>query len=158
MLLCSSNQRVDPRIGQLGQLHVAVRHHPRVADPLVAFRRRHDDESALAAHVEPDGLAPRAWLAVVEADKSERQYRLHLPTDDHHESQRIRQVFGPSRTLHHQTAELLRIAETPRYAVFLAQHWLDDKERELTGALKAIPVWRAQFADVAAQVAKEGGR
>jgi hypothetical protein len=104
--------------------------------------------------MEPDGLAPRAWMAVVEADKSERQYRLHLPTDDFHESVRIRQVFGPSKTMHHQTAELLRIAETPRYAVALAQHWLDDKECELTGALKAIPVWRAQFADVAAQIAK----
>ena len=108
--------------------------------------------------MEPDGLAPRAWLAVVEADKSERQYQLHLPTDDFRESVRIRQVFGPSRTLHHQTAELLRIAETPRYAVALARHWLDEKEAELTQALKAIPVWRAQFADVAAQVAKEGGR
>jgi hypothetical protein len=105
--------------------------------------------------MEPDGRAPRAWMAVVEADKSERQYRLHLPTDDYHESQRIRQVFGPARTLHHQTAEFLRIAETPRYAVALAQHWLDAKEAELTQALKAIPVWRAQFADVAAQVAKE---
>jgi hypothetical protein len=108
--------------------------------------------------MEPDGLAPRAWLAVVEADKSERQYRLHLPTDDYHASQRIRQVFGPSRTLHHQTAELLRIAKTPRYAVALAQHWLDNKEAELAQALKAIPVWRAQFADVAAQVAKKAGR
>jgi hypothetical protein len=97
-------------------------------------------------------------LAVVEADKSERQYRLHLPTDDYHASQRIRQVFGPSRTLHHQTAELLRIAKTPRYAVALAQHWLDNKEAELAQALKAIPVWRAQFADVAAQVAKKAGR
>ena len=108
--------------------------------------------------MEPDGLAPRAWLAVVEADKSERQYRLHLPTDDYHESQRIRQVFGPAKTMHHQTAEFLRIVETPRYAVALAQHWLDDKEAELASALKAIPVWRAQFADIAAQVAKEGGR
>ena len=108
--------------------------------------------------MEPDGLAPRAWLAVVEADKSERQYRLHLPTDDYHESQRIRQVFGPAKTMHHQTAEFLRIVETPRYAVALAQHWLDDKEAELVQALKAVPVWRAQFADIAAQVAKEGGR
>jgi hypothetical protein len=108
--------------------------------------------------MEPDGLAPRAWMAVVEADKSERQYRLHLPADDYHESVRIRQVFGPAKTLHHQTTELLRIAETPRYAVALAQHWLDAKECELTQALKAIPVWRAQFADVAAQIAKGGGR
>jgi hypothetical protein len=108
--------------------------------------------------MEPDGFAPQAWLATVEAEKSERQYRLHLPTDASHESVRIRQVFGPSRTLHHQTADLLRIAETPRYAVVLAQNWLDAKARELTGALKAIPVWRAQFADVAAQVAKGGGR
>jgi hypothetical protein len=108
--------------------------------------------------MEPDPFTPRAWLATVEADKSERQYRLHLPTDDSHESVRIRQVFGSNKTMHYQTAELLRIAETPRYAVALAQHWLDNKEAELAQALKAIPVWRRQFADVAAQVAKEGGR
>ena len=108
--------------------------------------------------MEPDPFTPRAWLATVEADKSERQYRLRLPTDDSHESFRIRQHFGPSKTMHHQTAELYRIAETPRYAVALAQHWLDAKEAELVQALKAIPVWRAQFADVAAQVAKEGER
>ena len=108
--------------------------------------------------MEPDGLAPKAWLAVVEADKSERQYRLHLPADDSHESVRIRQVFGSNKTMHHQTAELLRIAETPRYAVALAQHWLDAKERELTEALKTLDAWRAQFAGVAVQVAKEGER
>ena len=45
-----------------------------------------------------------------------------------------------------------------KHAVALAQHWLDAKECELISALKAIPVWRAQFADVAAQVAKEVGR
>jgi hypothetical protein len=108
--------------------------------------------------MEPDGLAPKAWLAVVEADKSERQYRLHLPADDSHESVRIRQVFGSNKTMHHQTADLLRIAETPRYAVALAQHWLDEKEAELVQALKVIPVWRAQFTDVAAQIAKEDSR
>lgn len=108
--------------------------------------------------MEPDGLAPRAWLAVVEADKSERQYRLHLPTDASHESVRIRQVFGPGKTMHHHEADRRRIAETPRYAVVLAQQWLDAKERELTEALKTLDVWRAQFADVAAQVAKEGER
>jgi len=108
--------------------------------------------------MEPDGLAPQAWLAVVEADKSERQYRLHLPTDDFHESQRIRQVFGKNKTMHQETADLLRIAETPKYALALAYQWLEDKERELTGALKTLDVWRAQFAGVAVQVAKEGMR
>ena len=108
--------------------------------------------------MEPDPFTPRAWLATVEADKSERQYRLHLPTDDSDESFRIRQHFGPGKTLHHQTADERRIAETPRYALALAQQWLDEKEAELISALKAIPVWRAQFADVAAQVAKEGER
>jgi hypothetical protein len=108
--------------------------------------------------MEPDPFTPRTWLATVEADKSERQYRLRLPTDDSHESFRIRQHFGPGKTMHHQTADERRIAETPKYAVALAQHWLDNKERELTSALKAIPVWRAQFAEVAAQVAKEGSR
>jgi len=108
--------------------------------------------------MEPDPFEPKAWLATVEAEKSERQYRLNLPTDDSHESVRIRQVFGSNKTMHHQTADLLRIAETPKYAMALAYQWLEDKERELTEALKAIPVWRAQFAEVAAQVAKEGGR
>jgi hypothetical protein len=108
--------------------------------------------------MEPDPFTPRAWLATVEADKSERQYRLRLPTDDSHESFRIRQHFGPGKTMHHQTADERRIAETPRYAVVLARQWLDAKERELTEALKALDGWRAQFAGVAVQVAKEGGR
>ena len=108
--------------------------------------------------MEPDPFTPRAWLATVEADKSERQYRLRLPTDDSHESFRIRQHFGPEKTMHHQTADERRIAETPRYAVVLAQNWLDTKERELTEALKSLDVWRAQFAGVAVQVAKEGER
>jgi hypothetical protein len=108
--------------------------------------------------MEPDPFEPKAWLATVDAEKSERQYRLNLPTDDSHESVRIRQVFGSNKTMHHQTADLLRIAETPRYAVVLAQQWLEDKERDLTGALKTLDVWRAQFAGVAVQVAKDGSR
>jgi hypothetical protein len=40
----------------------------------------------------------------------------------------------------------------------LAQQWLDNKEREMTEALKTLDVWRAQFAGVAVQVAKEGAR
>ena len=60
--------------------------------------------------MEPDPFEPKAWLAVVDAEKSERQYRLHLPTDASHGSVRIRQVFGKNKTMHQETADLLRIA------------------------------------------------
>lgn len=101
--------------------------------------------------VERDRWA-EAFLAVVEADKTERQYRMCLPTDDSQDSQRIRKAFGPKAVIHHQEADERRIAETARYAIHLAENWLARTRDELYRALRELEAWKREFASVKASL------